>query len=168
MSPVPTSVSGLDREDRIRSRALVVEAALLGVRKRDQIHYTQGSKRWDGINHHRNPQRGEVPSHADCSSFVTHALWCALKLVFLRPDTVNGQNWKAGYTGTLIRHGAKVPLSEHKLQGDLVFYGSPVSHVAIVVERVNGVLMVVSHGSEGGPYYVRYNYRPPTQFRRYI
>jgi hypothetical protein len=162
------SISGLGREDRIRCRALVVEAALLGVRKRDQIHYTQGSKRWDGITHHRDPRRGEVPSHADCSSFLTWILWAALALVFHRPDRVNGHDWKAGYTGTMIQHGAKVPQGQHKLQGDLVFYGSPVSHVAMVVERVNGVLMVVSHGSEGGPYYVRYNYRPPTQFRRYI
>jgi cell wall-associated NlpC family hydrolase len=168
MTSVPSSPSGLDRADRIRCRALVVQAAQLGHENRDEIHYTQGSKRWDGITNHKNPQRGEVPSQADCSSFCTWALWSGLRLVFLLPDKVNGLDWKAGYSGTLLDHGAKVPPTEHKLQGDLVFYGSPVSHVAIVVARVNGVLMVVSHGSEGGPFYVRYNYRTPAQFRRYI
>src|SRR6266498_4496385 len=75
MTSVPSSPSGLDRPDRIRCRALVVQAAQLGHENRDEIHYTQGSKRWDGITNHKNPQRGEVPSQADCSSFCTWALW---------------------------------------------------------------------------------------------
>jgi hypothetical protein len=38
-----------------------------------------------------------------------------------------------------------------------------------VVGRQDGVPMVVSHGSEEGPFYVRYDYRSDIlEFRRYI
>jgi hypothetical protein len=60
---------------------------------------------------------------------------------------------------------------ENVKQADCVFYGTewPGKHVAIVVGRQGGVPMVVSHGSEEGPFFVRYNYRPDVlQIRRYI
>jgi hypothetical protein len=38
-----------------------------------------------------------------------------------------------------------------------------------VVGRQDGVPMVVSHGSEEGPFFIRYDYRSDVmQFRRYI
>jgi hypothetical protein len=46
------------------------------------------------------------------------------------------------------------------LRGDLVFYEHP-AHVTIIVARVNGVPMVMSHGKEEGPFYLRYNYKRP-------
>jgi hypothetical protein len=52
-----------------------------------------------------------------------------------------------------------------------VLYGSGTSpsHVTIVVGRQQGVPMVVSHGSEPGPFFVRYDYRSDVmQIRRYI
>jgi hypothetical protein len=57
------------------------------------------------------------------------------------------------------------------MRGDCVFYGSgmPGQHVAIVAAIAGDVPMVVSHGSEAGPFYVRFNYRNDImQFRRYI
>lgn len=79
---------------------------------------------------------------------------------------MNGQNWKAGYTGTMRDHGKRIVNTPGDiLRGDCVIYSG---HVAIVVGWKNRVPMVVSHGSEGGPYYVRWNYRRPLQVRRYI
>jgi hypothetical protein len=52
-----------------------------------------------------------------------------------------------------------------------MFYGTepPGKHVAVVVKVVGGVPMVISHGSEAGPFYLAYNYRPDVlQIRRYI
>jgi hypothetical protein len=42
-------------------------------------------------------------------------------------------------------------------------------HCAVVVDMVNGTPMVISHGSEPGPFYLAYNYRPDVlSIRRYI
>jgi hypothetical protein len=56
------------------------------------------------------------------------------------------------------------------LRGDLVFYEHP-AHVTIIVARVNGVPMVISHGKEEGPFTsgtTRSGRAGPTQIRRYI
>jgi hypothetical protein len=52
-----------------------------------------------------------------------------------------------------------------------VIYGSgpPGVHCAVVVDIVNGIPMVISHGSEPGPFYLAYDYRSDVlQIRRYI
>jgi cell wall-associated NlpC family hydrolase len=57
-------------------------------------------------------------------------------------------------------NGGAVELDD-ALPGALLFYANAVAgrHVAILVERVGGVPFVVSFGREGGPEYVRWDYR---------
>jgi cell wall-associated NlpC family hydrolase len=89
-------------------------------------------------------------------------------------DVVNGADWRAGYTGTMLNHGRVVEKVADMRRGDAVIYGngSPGKHTAIIVGRKGGsrgTPMVVSHGSEGGPYYVAWNYRSDIMsVRRYI
>jgi hypothetical protein len=164
------SVSGLSRDHRIRCRDRVVHAAKLALAHPTQVHYTQDGRRWDGIAKHRNSAHGQYPIYSDCSSFATWCLWNGLHLVYDIHDIVNGSNWKGGFTGTLRQHGRVVDDPSKALRGDLVHYGSGTgSHVTVVVGRENGHLMVISHGSEGGPYYTNYDYRPDvSHIRRYI
>ncbi len=58
------------------------------------------------------------------------------------------------------------------MQRQLVLGGScDFFHVdcAVVVDMVNGTPMVISHGSEPGPFYLAYDYRPDVlSIRRYI
>lgn len=165
------SASGLSHDQRIRCRDRVVQAANLAKAHAPEVHYTQGPRRWDGIKNRRNAKLGRFPTHADCSSFATWCLWNGLHLLFDLPDLVNGHAWTAGFTGTMLDHGKRVQHADSALRGDCVFYGSgpPGQHVTIVVGRENGVPMVISHGSEAGPFYVRFNYRSDVmQIRRYI
>ena len=86
-------------------------------------------------------------------------------------DIVNGEDWRAGFTGTLRSHGLRVQHEANLLRGDLVHYGGGTgAHVAIIVSRPrDGVPHVVSWGSEGGPRYAVFNYRSDVDhFRRYI
>lgn len=166
-----SSVSGLSAPRRAKARELTVKAAMLTYRHRSQVHYTQGALRWQGINKDFKAYRGQFPRYADCSAFATWCIWNGLDHYGVR-DTVNGLNWKAGYTGTMLEHGKRVVHLKNVLRGDCVLYGRPGttgSHTAIIVGRSNGVPMVVSHGSEGGPYYLPYNYRSDIMsIRRYI
>ncbi|HWI72856.1 MAG TPA: hypothetical protein VNT55_12960 [Baekduia sp.] len=164
------SVSGLSRDHRIRARDRVVHAAKLGLSHAGEVHYTMGADRWDGIAHRRNSSHGQFPVQADCSSFVTWCLWNGLFLVYGIGDIVNGENWNAGYTGTLRNHGKRVRDASSVLRGDLVHYGDGTgAHVSIVVGKENGVPMTVSHGKEADPRYVRFDYRNDfSHFRRYI
>lgn len=96
---------------------------------------------------------------------MTWCLWNALNVTYGHSDSVNGTQWRAGYTGTLLTHGERVwgPL----LVGDPVIYGRgfPGHHVAIYVG--NG--RVISHGSEAGPLLLPVHYRSDVmQVRRYI
>ena len=97
-------------------------------------------------------------------------LWNALFLGFGLGDIVNGQGWTGGYTGTMRDHGLPVQHEANLLRGDLVHYGpDPGLHVTMVVGRVGGVPMVVSHGSEDCPCYTNFDYRhDDAEFRRYI
>ncbi len=165
------AVSGLDREQRVAAREAVVRAALSGLDNISEVHYTQDSRRWDGISNNRLAAKGKFPHHSDCSSYATWCLWNGLNQGFEVGDVVNGLDWTAGYTGTMLQNGKQVRRAEKLRQGDCVIYGSkwPGTHVAIVVGRQAGVPMVVSHGSEEGPFFVRYDYRPDVlEFRRYI
>lgn len=158
------SVSGLSTEHVIRARQLAMQAAALGVAKSPSIHYTQQARRWDGIRLKKRAWKGQYPTYADCSAFVTWCLWCGLTH-FHAHDHVNGENWSGGYTGTLLEHGLQV--HSNFQHGDLIFYGHgfPGEHVAIYA----GGGMVISHGSEAGPLHCSMAYRNDfMQARRYL
>jgi NlpC/P60 family len=151
---------------RAQERSFAVRAAVVALRNRNLVHYTQGARRWDGINRGRLGVRGQFPSYADCSSFATWCLWNGMRLHH-RPDTVNGCGWHAGYTGTLIRHGTRVTSEKAILPGDLALYGhgGRPTHVVICI----GGGLVISHGSERGPYKLPLHYtKGLMQIRRYI
>lgn len=164
------SVSGLSRPHRVHARDRARDSALLGLRHSPEIHYTQGFRRWDGIRLHKLSREGEYPNYADCSAFVTWCLWNGMYVPYHHADTVNGAHWQGGFTGTLLAHGRRIHELHNVLRADLVLYGGGpnAEHVAIVVGWRNGVPMVVSHGSEAGPLYLPYNYRPVREIRRYI
>jgi len=164
-----SSVSGLSDAHRAKARQLGTDAAWLCYNHKGNVHYTQGQRRWDGINKDLKAYQGEYPRYADCSSFATWCIWNGLDHYDVR-DTVNGLKWKAGYTGTMLQHGKEVVHLENVLRLDCCIYGSaPGKHTAVIVGVRNGKPMVISHGSEGGPYYVAYDYRSDLyQIRRYI
>ncbi len=158
------SVSGLSDEHAQIAINMTLQAAVLGYHHAPAVHYTQAAKRWEGIEKDKKAWRGEFPSYADCSAYVTWCLWNGLDH-FHYPDIVNHEHWKAGYTGTLMLHGATVRGNPHP--ADAVVYGKgwPGEHVAIYT----GGGLVVSHGSEGGPYLLPLRYRPDVlTIRRFI
>lgn len=151
------AISGLNRTQRIHARDLAVEAALLSIKHADKIHYTQGPRRWDGINKGLRASKGQYPTYGDCSSMATWWLWQGLHHYGVR-DTVNGENWKAGYTGTILTHGKVVKKQKNWQRGDLLVYGTPGGtgkHVTMYL----GSGKVASHGSEAGPFKLDWNYR---------
>lgn len=162
----------LNLAQRTLARDRAVQAALLGLHHAPAVHYTQSSERWEGIAKHKVARKGQFPTHADCSAFATWCLWNGLHLgLGVKADVVNGESWNAGYTGTMAQHGREVLHLRHVLPGDCVLYGPAPTfeHVAIVVAVRNGVPMVVSHGSEPGPFFLPFSYRSDVgQFRRYI
>lgn len=136
----------------------IVATALLGWHENDQIHYTQDSRRMQGVRERIRPPH--VPHYEDCSSFATWCFWIAGA-----PDP-NGLGYNGyGFTGTQIRHGRKV---SNARAGDLVFYGNKggvPTHVAIAV----GGGKVVGHGSEIGPVLALISYRRDIHsIRRYV
>jgi len=166
-----SSVSGLSKPHRAQARRRVYDAAWLCYSNRARVHYTQGSRRWDGIAKDYNARMGEFPKYADCSSFATWCIWNGIHIPFGCRDTVNGAAWKAGYTGTMLEHGKEVAHRENVLVGDCAIYGSgePGKHTAIVIGKKNGQIMVISHGSEAGPFYLPIDYRSDLMvIRRYI
>lgn len=166
-----TGPSGLRHARKTFARDRAVQAAVLGLHHAPAIHYTQDPRRWEGIADTRLSRRGEFPNYADCSAFVTWCLWNALYVTYQIRDVVNGAQWEAGYTGTMLSHGMVVERIADMRRGDAVLYGSgpPGKHTAIIVGRHGDTPMVVSHGSEGGPYYLRWNYRSDVMsVRRYI
>ena len=148
-------------------RLRIIRAAMLGHKHAPQVHYTMGARRWDGITNRCRAHRGQFPRYADCSSYVSWCIWDALGGPSAGPDVVNGQLWKGGYTGTMKNNGRRVPGGlANALPGDLVLYGAGTGkHVTIVVAKNK----VISHGSEGGPYLVKPDYRNDiAEVRRYI
>ncbi len=146
---------------------MAIQGAALCLHHEPQVHYTQDAvARWEGINKGLKAWRGEFPTHADCSSFVTWCLWQGLDH-FHVGDVVNNSGWKSGYTGTLLENGVRV--GEGSMQrGDAVIYGTgfPGEHTALHV----GGGMVISHGNERAPNLLHYNQmgQPILQVRRYI
>jgi hypothetical protein len=167
---ITASVSGLSAAHRVQARKSAVKAAGIGLAHAPVIHYTQDPvKRWEGISKRLRSAHGEFPHNADCSSFVTWCLWNGLKARYGVRDTVNNQNWRAGYTGTMHNCGKRVMHQANWLLGDLVLYGivgrPATHHVAMHV----GGGWVISHGSENGPFKLRWNYRSDViSVRRYI
>lgn len=156
----------MNREERKKGRDIVTQAALLGITNKDRIHYTEyAPARWEGIDKGLLAAKGEYPHHADCSAFVTWCLWNALRH---GPDVVNGQKWKAGYTGTMVSHGRVITDHHYAARGDAVLYGTPTYHTAIIIGRRNGQLLVASHGEESGPYIVPWDAWAVNSIRRYI
>lgn len=132
---------------------LATQAALLGLKHAPEIHYTQGSLRWQGIADQLLARDGHFPDYADCSAFHS---WCMWQFLGGGPDVLNGAFWKGGYTGTLLAHGRRI--GTPMVEGAAVLYGYPGStgkHVAYSL----GDGTVISHGSEGGPYHLPWNYR---------
>jgi hypothetical protein len=168
------SVSGLSAPHRIEARNRTVEAMYLVLNHRAQVHYSQEGDRWEGITRKRNAHAGQYPRNCDCSSTATWALWNGLFIPFDVRDTVNGTNWTRGYTGTMLNHGKEVHHLGNVLRADCVIYGEndpDGEHTAVVVGRrkSDNKIMVISHGSEGGPYYLPYDYRKDIMcIRRYI
>lgn len=140
---------------------LCIQAAELALAHAPSVHYTQGFMRWQGIRDTDYASQGEYPNWADCSAFYS---WCLWQLLGKGEDVVNGADWTGGYTGTLLAHGKRVA---RPIKGAAVLYGSPGStgkHVAISKGDGN----VISHGSEGGPYLLPWNYRTDVmEFRVY-
>lgn len=163
--------SGLNPHDSNIARDRATQAALLGLHHAKELHYTQGPDRWEGIAKRLLARLGQFPTHADCSAFATWCLWNALS-PFKTGDIVNGQHWQGGFTGTMAQHGIHILHPINTRRGDCVLYGAGPNfeHVAIVVTHdKNGMPLVVSNGSEGGPYFLPYNYRSDVgQIRRYI
>lgn len=164
--PPPRELAlGLGATKRYNARQRAIRAAYLGYNHRAHIHYTQRSMRWQGIRESDHAAQGQHPEYADCSAFVTWCYWDATRLYKLH-DFVNGAGWRAGFTGTMVRHGQVISTSR-LITGDSIFYGGTWSrphHVAIYVGRGR----VISHGSEPGPLLLPYNYRRINHCRRFI
>jgi cell wall-associated NlpC family hydrolase len=161
------AVAALSAAQVAEVRSAAIHAAVLGLNNRGAVHYTQAAgPRWEGINRGLIAAQGRFPNNADCSSFVTWCLWNGMRLHNL-PDTVNGQGWRAGFTGTQLNHGTRVSGDRAVVPGDLALYGSgrPGKHVAICI----GGGLVISHGSEAGPFKLALHYRNDLmEIRRYI
>ena len=139
------------------TRQRIVDAAHCGFVNRDQMDYTQTSRRMDGVKRKLKPPT--CPTAEDCSSFAT---WCYFAAGAEDP---NGRDYDGlGFTGTLVTRGRTTSTPQ---PGDLVFYGGTASvpaHVAVYVG--NG--KVVSHGQPSGPSLLAHDYRPIQQIRTYL
>ena len=146
------------------ARQRLVYWAKWGVHHTAEIHYSEGADRYNWS----KTKRGTLPISTDCSGFVAMCYkWAGL------PDP-SGDNFQAGYTGTLLANAEKnghilTDISK-ALPGDLIVYGPGTgSHVAMIVEAGADPL-TISHGSESGPEYVRVSQdgRQPQRICRYL
>lgn len=133
-----------------------VASALLCVRHRALIGYTQGGLRMIGVTRKMFPPN--FPHWMDCSSGYT---WW--KYAGGAPDPNRLGYNGLGYTGTqsiwgVVYAWARAPLTA------AVFYSSRgrIGHIAMVVVKGS---KVVSHGSSAGPVLTSITYRPPTIVR---
>lgn len=157
------SALGLSVSDAIVARGLAISAFNLLYHHAPAVHYTQGARRWDGINRNLKAFQGQYPNYADCSAAFTWAWWNGLAHIGVG-DILNGLDFSAGYTGTLLLHGTPV---ETPVRGCAVIYGTrwPGEHVAMYDD--NG--RVYSHGSEAGPFYLDMHYRTDIlSIRQYV
>jgi hypothetical protein len=141
------------------ARDEVVRWAKWGVANAHRFTYSEGPKRMSAVH-----KKGELPIISDCSAFVTICYsWAGA------PDP-NGSNYNGyGYTGTLLTHGEKIPLSEVQ-PGDVIVYGPGTGwHTAIVVSAGPDPI-TVSMGRQGDPSYVRVSQdgRLPQTYLRFL
>jgi len=138
--------------DSSNPRMKLVQAAMALYSNRGSGRYDEDDQRWSGISGHICPPSS--PSASDCSSSVTWIYWT----VFGNgPDFVNGANWAAGNTNSLLTNGREVTMDQAQ-PGDVVFYGAShtsLSHSAIYVG--NG--KVVSHGRDPASFFGIGNYK---------
>jgi hypothetical protein len=137
----------------------IVKAARWGVANHKHFTYSEGPERMEAV--HKPYQ---LPIISDCSSWVTSCYsWAGA------PDP-NGLNYNGtGYTGTLLSHGERIPLSEVQ-PGDIIVYGPGTGwHTAIVVQPGQDPL-TVSMGQNGDPSFVRVSQdgRQPQTYLRFI
>jgi hypothetical protein len=144
----------------VTGRQIVVDAALLALKHQGHMtysgpHTSSIGRRWQGISEQIAPP--SVPQYADCSSLCTWLLWLARDHGAHDPSA---DDWRYGDTETMIQHGTKRTV-EAAQPGDMFHYYRPDwgGHVAVMVGRSQGVPWLVSFGQQGGPYYVRYDYR---------
>lgn len=163
------SVSGLSDEHRAHARKLIVLAARTMVAHKNQIFYSQGSNRWEGIRRKLTITEGEFPKHCDCSSTAQWMLWDAMARPYGVRDLVSNSNWSAGYTGSQYRNGKPVKYNANIKIGDLIFYGDQGGGVPKHVCVALGGRLVFSHGSMAGPFLCDIDYRNDRRMtRRYI
>jgi hypothetical protein len=158
--------ASLTPDQRASAQAVVLHGARLLLTHTAQVHYTQGPLRWEGITDKRYVRDERYPSYGDCSSTATWLLWNALFAHLGMADVVNGEGWKAGFTGTMLQHGRAVSESAAEV-GDAVIYGpaGPGKHVTVCI----GGGMVVSHGGPDGPFKLPLRYRSDVlSIRRYF
>lgn len=183
---------GLDSKTRAVA-AYSVDLALYSAKLESRTYYSMHyPQRWDGILHSRDYP--EVCRSGDCSGLTGSWIpWAARRHVRGKAgiDVMNGQSWKAGFTGTMLQHGAQhhstTSTANYHPGRTHIFYGDrfgDVTHTAIFVgdvwcepgTRVNGKVIsrrtfvrdaVVSHGRTAGPEVWRYNYRYVKQARAY-
>lgn len=146
-------------------QAAGVAACNLVIANRGAIHYTQTAMRMSGVRHgYLPPQYGRWE---DCSSEATWIAYVmdhvARRMGGSYPDP-NGLGYSGvGYTGTMTRNGIPCSAYAGPIAFTCVFYGYPISHVA--VKRTMGGVM--SMGSEAGPRAEYVGYRRPTTARFY-
>jgi hypothetical protein len=164
------SVNLTDHNAKI-ARHIIVAGAHALLADISQVHYTQNmTDRWEAIRRGITIHGGRLlPFEGDCSSTATWLLWLALHHSFGLRDVVNGQNWKAGFTGTMVKHGAAVSAFHSGRIGDCVFYGGThdtPEHVAVKIAPGH----VFSHGGEAGPFFLPVDYRSDvhSEARRYF
>lgn len=163
------SVSGLSDAHRAHARKIILRDVNLMIRNKSSVHYSQKANRWVGIDRKLSGLEGKYPATCDCSSTATWMLWDGMCRNYGVRDLVNGAAWRAGYTGTMYTRGKAVQHDSSIKVGDCIFYGDQgggiPSHVAMAI----GGGLVFSHGSEGGPYILKLDYRNDRRMtRRYI
>jgi hypothetical protein len=148
------------RHPATTARGLAVLASFAALDRRGRMVYSGPgrdtvARRWQGIEEELVPPA--APDHADCSSLATWCLWVGRAYGATDPSR---RGWAPGSTATMEPHGRAVELDDAE-PGALLFYARAGlgGHVAMLVERVRGIPFVVSFGAEGGPEYVRWDYR---------
>lgn len=163
------SVSGLSEAHRAHARKLIVMSARTMVAHKNEIHYSQGPARWEGIQKRLTIVKGQFPRRCDCSSTAQWMLWDAMARPYGVRDLVSNSNWTAGYTGSQYKNGKAVIHDANLKIGDLLFYGNQGGGIPEHVTVSLGGRLCFSHGSEGGPYLLDIDYRKDRRMtRRYI
>jgi hypothetical protein len=134
-----SSVSGLSDAHRAEARRIVARGCELLLAHARDVHYTMGPRRWSAIDARALISRGQILHEGDCSSTATWLLWNALAHHFGVRDVVNDTHWRAGYTGTIARHGKPVQRDGNIKLGDLILYGRPpvFEHVAVAASTTD-------------------------------